>query len=76
MGYVPIVCHICEGPLDFPGYELKQDANLQPPYCWTTEAVRKGRVHWLLEAVGVTENNSALDAVGGVVAHKVVRVLW
>ena len=72
MGYVPTVCHICEGPLDFPKHELRADWHLRSYPCQTTEAVRKGRVHWLLEAVGVTENNAALDAVGGAEAEKVV----
>ncbi len=50
MGYVPMTCHICEGPADLSKYEIEQGDMLP-----NSEA--QGRVEWMTERVGITETN-------------------
>ncbi|KAL3162777.1 hypothetical protein ABBQ38_008595 [Trebouxia sp. C0009 RCD-2024] len=53
MGYVPICCHICEGPLDFQADEVTRPVD---DYS-LPEAIRKAPVLWLADAVGIPGGN-------------------
>ena len=76
MGYVPITCHICEGPAGLDAYELEEDLPVEKG--GLPEALRKGPTRWLCEVVGVTENAgpSAVWACGSDEPEPVVRVWW
>lgn len=67
MGYVNIVCHICEGPLKF-GVRVQTSRD----HGSTREA---GRFDWLKDVVGITESGgpSALSCLPGAPQLTVVR---
>ncbi len=48
MGYVPITCHICEGPADLSTYDTEEGDELP-------NSPAQGRVEWMLERIGILE---------------------
>lgn len=56
MGKVPMVCHICEGPLDLAAEELEEE-DVPVDEGGLPEAVRTGPSDWLCSRVGLTENS-------------------
>ena len=74
MGYVPITCHVCEGPSDLDADQLEEDLPVEEG--GLPEALRKGPTRWLCEIVGVTETAgpSAVWACSSADPEPVVRL--
>ena len=64
MGYVPMTCHICEGPADCSPDQLEDD--LPDDQGGLPEVVRSGLTRWLCDMLGITESAgpSAVGQIG------------
>ena len=73
MGYVPMTCHICEGPGDCSPDQLEDD--LPVDQGGLPEVVRSGPTSWLCDMLGITESAgpSAVGQLGSADPVPVVR---